>query len=98
MCQEHMGLNRVRWLQWLDGWRTCNQVHISLKMAGYFSPSSFHLLILVLVTPGTFVPRESRVTNASVSQLTEIPQFSTAAEKPSGIPWDSQVSTDTGRA
>ncbi|XP_054697636.1 uncharacterized protein LOC129212698 [Grus americana] len=63
-------------------------------MAGCFTPSNFHLLILVPVTPGTSAPRGSHVVNVSMSQQNEFPQFSTAAEKPSGIP--SSLSETTG--
>lgn len=45
----------------------------SPKMASYFASSNFHLLILVPVAPGTFMPREYHDLNASVSQLNEFP-------------------------
>lgn len=43
------------------------------KTAGYFTPSNFYLLILIPVTLGTFVPRESHVVNASVSHVNKFP-------------------------
>lgn len=89
-------------LRWVEDWRSCSQVQISRthnpRMAGYLMPSNFHLLILIPQPPGTFKPRESHAVHAPISQLSEFLSFSTAAEKPSGMPWGSQVSIDTAWA